>query len=57
MQKYCPGSVFYLTGLFHILCTDSGSRLDFIVFLGVDFMYLVRYKFYVCSPRSDLDFY
>jgi hypothetical protein len=21
----CPGSVFYLIGHFHILCTDSGS--------------------------------
>ena len=37
----CPGSVFYLMGRFHILCTNSGSGF-LTVILDADFMYLVR---------------
>jgi hypothetical protein len=42
----CPGSVFYLMGQFHILCTDSRSGF-LTVILGVDFMYLVRVAIWI----------
>ena len=41
-----PGSVFYLMGRFHILCTDSGSGF-LTVILDVDFMYLVRVAIWI----------
>ena len=42
----CPGSVSYLMGRFHILCTDSGFGFITVI-LGVDFMYLGRVAIWI----------